>query len=360
MDFKEKLVQYAESIPQFGSSLIELKTNAPVSDDEVKAVQDALGFSLDERFLSYFRSTNGWRLRWVNKEELSPSDAEALMKTYKESGGCWGEIIVPPLAELFSDEMQGYIGEGFANHTWSFLGGEYNDEVFRNNLRFLYDPRGDGYNFVCLFADKTYADPVLIWAHDHGADLDGAHPIRARTYFELQLFKLGFDVEIFFNPKGFGGDHDLIDIDLDEFPNEPFTLLDPNEARGQYTMDSLLYLSHLAGRTLDDPVTEKPTRRLERMFAPKPRTKMAKAIALAESWDLFDSETGDESFKTFFKNKHGESWNDCEASLQIWPPYGKKSPQASLTWTDAFPMENVEKITAGLLEFGMTLKPGSD
>ncbi len=361
-DFKTRLTHFSTLVPIYGKTIVEFKTNEGVSDEEIATVESELGFSLDPNFLSYFKSTNGWTLKWVEGGELSKSDAETKLASLKSRGhrGQFGEIVIPSLESLFSKDLQHYLGDGDASYKLPILGG-YSDLTLRENLRMLNNPGEDYFNFVTIFADDAHKDPVCLRADDHGADLSGAHPIRARTYFELQMFYLGDGQDDFFSPKGFGGDHSLIDINASEFPSIPRLLPEPNEARITYIHNMGSYLRHLAGLGTADPyqITTKPVKRNWRFFDAKPRTKLTKAIALVDSLELFDSQDEDTIF-TFFANKSGELFDDCDAALQVWPPYGKKSPQAQLFWGDAFPESAVDCISEALTEFGMILRPGSD
>ena len=43
---------------------LEFLIGDPLSDAELKDVETSIGFSLDPRFVAFFRSTNGFRVAW--------------------------------------------------------------------------------------------------------------------------------------------------------------------------------------------------------------------------------------------------------------------------------------------------------
>lgn len=341
-------------------SLAEFTTREGVSDDEIARVHDALGFELAPEFLAYFKATNGWTIKWVNKAELNEEEA---LKAYQSGSAGKREIHVPTLEELFSNRLAYLIGDGDANYTSKILGGKFNDKELRENLYVITDPGEDYFKFVTLFAHKTIPNPVCLVADDHGAALGDYRPVRATTFFEFQYAYLGVDNFIYsnvFEAKGFDGDHPIIDIPSSEFTLDAWHPGDPNEARVDRASDMLSYLRTTAGYDMSnrtDARTDKPTPYYYKSFEPKSRSKLAKLVPLIQDLNAFDTYTDE---KTAAQFETGEFRSSHSASLRLSPPYGKKSPAAHLYYGAEFPKESIDMVVKTLLDFGMTLRPHSD
>ena len=358
MKFLERLNNFADEIKNDEkSSIAEFCVNDGVTEDEIADVERRLGFKLDERFLAYFRETNGWTLRWVQAAQLNESDAMKLLQTGK---AYCGDLHVPTLADIFSDESQTSIGKGDSSYDLKILGGKFNDETLRDRLYHLEEMDADFYNFVTILADADDPNPICLLAHDHGADLTNYRPMRAVTYFEFQMAYLGNKDRIAgsFEAKGYDGDHPIIDLQPAAFPPFPYYPSGDNYTQVALFWEFETYLRTKAEYDLkgDDPVTVRPSIHYERTFAPKSRSKMDKAIDAVVSLGIFDEPVIEDGQALFKFEEFGPNFKDSVAVLRIAPPYGKKSPGAYLFFREEFPERHLEQVTQALLDFGMPPK----
>ena len=184
--------------------LIEFELGAPVSDDEIRDVETSLGVALDPRFLEFFRQCNGVRLGWVQGE---PASREELLKRFAkawdessqlESDSPYdtcGSLNVPALRDLFLSEPQHTFGFDCADDTYELpiLGG-IRDDVLRYALRRVDEPallpQASAWRYnspIGIVVDARFPDPPCVFGTDHGAQLDGDTPMRARSYLDAMI-----------------------------------------------------------------------------------------------------------------------------------------------------------------------------
>lgn len=179
--------------------LFDVRVGAPVTDDEIALVHGRLGYTLDPRFLEYFRRHNGLRLRWFERLDDAAVDSPE-MKFFESAGQglrC-GSINVPALGSLFPEVMDYRFNRSDSftpgQHRIPILGGWCADTL-RDRLRPLDDylQRSDDSSFynVGLVADARYPDPVCILTSDYAAALSDHAPLRARAYLDLVVATCG-------------------------------------------------------------------------------------------------------------------------------------------------------------------------
>lgn len=346
----EAFVQVLRSLPT--TRILELDIAPSVTEDEIRQVHERLGFELDERFLDYFRMANGWTIRWIDSH-LEPTDPEARLLEMQETGGNYGVFRVAPLGTLFMQGPDPFFGEGSADFVPGTLGA-LDDATIRRHLRVLGTPcdiRPDYYTFVALFASPEFRDPVCLLGDDHGATFYDHRPVRARTFFECMLTTLGAEPREPFLAKEGSGDHGIMEIDADEFPNEPALRHDTDQSRKSYASDTLSYLYTQAG--LPYQVHERPVRFHEETFAAKPRLTVPKVAEALKALGLFDVVEEENNYASLRAGTFGPNFRDCEYSVVLAPPYGKKSPDVKLTFRDSAPREALENIRGTLRALGL-------
>ncbi len=348
--FRSRLEAHVEILLTAEASLVRYDVNPPVDGSALAEIEERLGFALDPRFVDYFRSTNGWDLRWVQRKGLTREQAaEYAAKNPK----FLHYFTVPSLETLFAPERDAFIPAGTAGSTEPLLGG-YDEEWLRRNLRVLALHDDTGYESILLLADSRHPDPVVIRARDHAAALSDCRPVRARFFFEERLFMMGNrpSTLLFFEDKGAAGDHPMVDLDPTIFP--PFPIDGPGPDISAFVDRFLPYLRGEAGlagkRKLDSP----PVMRYSRRFKGKPRSKLPAVEEVIDALGIFDTKEHEGDTLTFFLARTGPAYFENTAELRLAPPYGKATPDAEFTFGDALSDDVRARVEAGLVKFGMT------
>ncbi len=204
---------------------LEVELGDPLSDAELGAVEAQLGCSIDPRFVALFRSVNGFRVACGTRRAH-----------------------VRPLRELLGGPPDAVLS--VANDS-KILGGVSGSELHARArpLGSVTDLRADYFKVIVVFANAANPDPVALLVDDYGAVAGDHRPVRARDL--LWLLALQLDLaqivsEGWFEAKGFGGDHPIVDLDLARW--ELHSALD-HEVRGDYLSDVLLHLKGVVGLT---------------------------------------------------------------------------------------------------------------
>ena len=269
----------------------------------------------------------------------------------------------PPLGELFGESPDLRLDGGDAADRVAILGGRYDQRRLREKARVVHAPRSDDYAFVAIIADEVHADPVCFYADDYGADLHGAHPVRARTFFEWQLMLGGRcpeDVAVF-KRVGYPGNHPIIEIDADAFPDGIAFVGDPNPKRAQYGVGTW---AHLAGK-LGLPGHAKSKAPKERtyleVFASKPRSTVAQVLPLLRALEIFQQvkDLGDTALLKA-KKPGVKGAAALLGTLTLSPDRPSKAPKAELEHSSEMSDEAVARVAETLTSFGMQRLPWSD
>lgn len=246
-DFATELQALADRLRESPAhTIIDFELGAPVSDEEIERVHRRLGFSLDERFLSYFRSANGVKLCWLAKEgdatreelleEYQELYWDGLEEDYEPGTESVGSFFLPCLDAIFHDPAATEVqwGAAYAEGQVPLLGGFDNREL-RESLRWIdrNPPLPDALTavnpdpedsdqivaMVGLLAHPRFPDPLCIFAEDNGASISGCHPMRARSYFDLMAATAGGAAakQTFRFSRGCEGDYPIIELPRDHF-----------------------------------------------------------------------------------------------------------------------------------------------
>lgn len=193
MSWKESvhtLVSALTDSPQV--ALFDVHVGSPVTEAEIAQVHERLGYALDARFLDYFRTCNGLRLRWIELVGDRPADLTSAFFSHHTAGLPCGSINIPPLAALFPATMDYRFNreDDFVpgQEQVPLLGG-FCAGALRNQLRplddYLQSATDSSFDNVALIADPRFADPVCILTTDYSAALSDCAPLRARAYLDF-------------------------------------------------------------------------------------------------------------------------------------------------------------------------------
>lgn len=215
--------QLAETAKRRAVEPLEVELGDPLSDAELASVEAQLGCSLDPRFVALFRSVNGFRVACGTRRAH-----------------------VRPLRDLLGGPPDGVLA---AANDSAILGGVSGAELAARArpLGRVTDLRDDYFHVIAVFANAANPDPVALMVDDYGVVAGDHRPVRARDL--LWLLALQLDLaqivsEGWFEAKGAGGDHPIVELDLHRW--ELHSALD-HEVRGDYLSDVLLHLKGEVG-----------------------------------------------------------------------------------------------------------------
>jgi len=215
-DWKERIDAMMAALEASETTLVRLaEVGEPVSQTEIDEVHAKIGYTLDPRFLDFFRAANGLRLIWVASYFDQHDDPVAHYHSQVDMNTC-GRINVPPLRKLF--EQPGYLfGPDFCKpkeRTQPCLGG-WDEFELRSALRNIDDveqtANDSSFNLLGLVASERYPDPPVLHTNDYAAALSDAHPMLARDYLAFVIATLGRPQERKqrLRSRGFGKNHEL-------------------------------------------------------------------------------------------------------------------------------------------------------
>lgn len=221
-------------------ALFDVRIGEPAEEAEITRVHQRLGYELDQRFLAAFRECNGLRLRWVESFGDPPADLTGAFYENHRSGMSCGSINIPPLAELFPQQMDYRFNrrDDFVpdERRVPILGG-WCEGTLRDRLRplddYLQSADDSSFHSVALVADARYPDPVCILLTDYGAALADCSPMRARGYLDFVVASCGLTRarHTCMKPHGSAGDHALVES-VPRFAQDPAEFL-------RYLLDEL-------------------------------------------------------------------------------------------------------------------------
>jgi len=150
--------------------LLTFCTFPPASEEQLLAIEQALGFPLDETIKNFYRQTNGLQLRWIMK--ANPSfDSEA--HQFQAAPVDWmyahfdywpedGSILLWPIDEVFSYDWKEFIYFDWMNDadTETFAGQTYGLLSFSKKIKpfDIFSKELD----MAFFMDGTSNPPVIM------------------------------------------------------------------------------------------------------------------------------------------------------------------------------------------------------
>jgi hypothetical protein len=197
--------QFLERFQQLGQWLKEqaivkvltFKTFPPVSDEEVRQVEEQIGTKLDDTFLAYFRESNGYELQYqLNRSNNDEDDSEAV-----------GAFKIPSLSEIFDSPISNDSSKG--EYQLEILGGK-DDHELRNKM-FAFD-KYDEWRDEQMYQGVYYVvgDNVLLQSTDYEACITDSHPITVPSYMELSLTMAGLTCRRKMLERGASGNYKTI------------------------------------------------------------------------------------------------------------------------------------------------------
>ena len=197
MDFRKDLEQVIEVLRRRDEIEVTVaEIQPPCETEEILKVQESLKYPPGEKFLDYYRSTNGARLEWKSEHER-------------------GGFSILPLSQVFFTDLGytfGYDDIEEGENEVPFLGG-MDDTTLRKKLRTIdsYQIDFNGYPTVALFTSPEHSEPLVLFPNDACVDLCSNHPMLATTYFEMLLATCGHSEAVYdFTDRGWEGDFEPI------------------------------------------------------------------------------------------------------------------------------------------------------
>lgn len=227
MSFHKSVATLVSALTQNPAvALFDLRIGGPLDAAELAQVHERLGFTLDPRFLDYFRQCNGLRLRWIESLGERPSDpsdpsamAAAFFEHHSQGMNC-GSINIPPLCELFPATMDYRFGredEPSSDASSVPILGGFDEGALRSCLRplddYLQSESDSSFYNIALVADPRFPDPVCILTSDYSAALSDSPPMRARAYLDFVVQTCGLPRARLsaLRSRGSEGDYPLIE-----------------------------------------------------------------------------------------------------------------------------------------------------
>lgn len=177
--------------------VLAARREAPVTQVEIDAVHEELGYELDPGFVDFFRVANGLRLVWIDARHESelPSGAEPWERFCEASEGvAAGSIHIPTLRESVLGYAEFDASRRVGEHRLKVLGG-WDDALLRRRMRVFDDYENNldwgSYWLPGLVVDPLYPHPPVLITSDYAADIEGYSPTLARDYLDLVVATLG-------------------------------------------------------------------------------------------------------------------------------------------------------------------------
>lgn len=181
--------------------LLASERGAPLTQDALERIHERLGWTLDERFLQFFRINDGLRIVWVDASFESPEPADAepwkhFLAT-RDADALGGSINVPSLETVLFDwsnfdSLSNMVGE----HIARALGG-WDMDMFYRRLKNIDDYESDldmgSYFLPGMMLDPLYPHPVVFFSDDYTASVDSSYPMLAEDYLNMIVATLGIE-----------------------------------------------------------------------------------------------------------------------------------------------------------------------
>ena len=166
----------------------------PVSDEEIRDVQQAIGRDLPEEILGFYRQANGISLQWFPKDgegyEEGAEEADELFDWVPEDGYGSGVVNIYPLERLKEDHADEFWFDHIPDDAPPefdhdrFAGQDFSDLAFHKSLRAI--DYFDSYRVAALaLIDEPV--PRVVFGDDHGADFITFPPASFGSYLETVL-----------------------------------------------------------------------------------------------------------------------------------------------------------------------------
>jgi len=175
--------------------IVEYKPRPPARKLALKAVEEKLGAALSEPLRAFYEQTNGLKLHWTIKANLSPTETNKLRKKSTDYYVVIAEYIEDPFAiiNLLSLEdsilKEGKISAKQTEPAITFNNIRYSASDFRKRLKPFDVMNVD----VCMafLLEKGNGNPPVLFLHDACSDWTGSRPTDFGSYLEMVLATRG-------------------------------------------------------------------------------------------------------------------------------------------------------------------------
>lgn len=176
--------------------ILEFEAGEPLTEQELHAIQRQLDWTLDERFLEFFRVYNGLNLSWIDARIQSNEGAVwEVVEDVLAQGGAAGSIYINSLQEMlfeWSDFESSEVAPG--EYFYDILG-RWDQSLLNQKLKVFDDFENNqsmgSFYTTGVVIDALYQDPPLLFSDDYMACLDGSLPMLARHYIEFIAYTFG-------------------------------------------------------------------------------------------------------------------------------------------------------------------------
>ncbi len=208
--FKD-LAATLESHPKI--ELLNFETFPPVSEEEIKRVEDHLACPLDEKIRGFFKESNGLQLLWVHKEnddynpETFPKFAGSLNQpeysdAYRYSDGC---IYIQELRDIFLESSWEDViwRSSQKGKNISFRGKDWDALALMKGV-YPFDIYAES-ECMAFLAPKGHHSQEVLMAKDYYIEIDGSRITNFESYLEFLLATMGavsYRSKVFAKPQG--------------------------------------------------------------------------------------------------------------------------------------------------------------
>ncbi len=164
-NYKDRFDKLADELKKHPKvDLQEYKIFDPVSDDEISEVHNKIGFTLDDRIVSFYKDCNGLILKWVHHDdELYGTDHSSAVIEINSMKDCF---CYESLAEFYKDNIEDeeiYIERKYLRQF--DVPSSHFSIVFDITEKQPYPPMKIGVNYDAFFDDfvgfEEYIDFIL-------------------------------------------------------------------------------------------------------------------------------------------------------------------------------------------------------
>lgn len=199
-DYLSRFALMAEELKSCPERVALLNYNIfkPVSDDTVREVEDALGFSLDPSILSFFKQTDGLQLRWIlrdnprfdpDKQKFNYQPLDSLYP-WERPVRANGFVNILPLRRIFLGDWEDTVWyRNVEPYRIKFLGTEYDGTFFKQHIK-PFDVF-DAYYTMVFFTGDEESDPKVLLAEDRHAELTSSKITDFESYMEFLIASKG-------------------------------------------------------------------------------------------------------------------------------------------------------------------------
>ncbi len=192
MNFHDRINELRISLEQKDEiDLLECTCYPSLEEDDLDALLQASGRRINAVLRDFYRTTNGWRLVWLDRTKETYSESKREWSEVPDNWWRWqgdyfafdGVIQILPLAELLQTN---------GRNRWWFpqetgfpvtIGSELTDSLsVKQNLQ-LFDVFDKFYSSALYWPEA--GDPMVLFGRDHEADFYSSQLFEVPAYFDF-------------------------------------------------------------------------------------------------------------------------------------------------------------------------------